>query len=224
MKKELKYGEEMRVVFIYSSALKGKGFKRDYQGSVKEHKENHAGHSSAFITIKNQDKSCCARAIVTAQAKVDKVPKYDTIRKGDESRRTMQKRLALDLTEKAGVNPDQACGFPEIVKMQQVLGPLYQIKVWDRFRELLFSTESAIKVLHLYFDGGHYDVIGGIIQFHNKSYFCELCNKAYSLIEDHMCSDKCPECQRSPLCLFKQWIYCHDCNRNFRSQSCYDNH
>ncbi|MCP3661032.1 MAG: hypothetical protein GY696_00825, partial [Gammaproteobacteria bacterium] len=108
--------------------------------------------------------------------------------------------------------------------MRQVLGPLYQIKIWDRFRELLFSTESAIKVLHLYLDGGHYDVIGGIIQFHNKSYFCELCDKAYSLIEDHMCSDKCSDCRQSPPCWFKQWIYCHDCNRNFRSQSCYDNH
>ncbi|MCP3664078.1 MAG: hypothetical protein GY696_16565, partial [Gammaproteobacteria bacterium] len=223
-KKELKYGEEMRVVFIYSSAPKGKGFKRDYQGSVKEHKENHAGHGSAFITIKNQDNSCCARAIITAKAKVDKDPKYDTIRHGDHGRKTKQKRLALDLMEQAGVNPDQACGFPEIGKMRQVLGPLYQIKVWDRFRELLFSTESAIKVLHLYLDEGHYDVIGGIIEFHNTSYFCELCDKPYKRIEDHQCSEKCPDCRQSPPCCFNQWIYCKDCNRNFRSQSCYDSH
>ncbi|MCP3666018.1 MAG: hypothetical protein GY696_26565, partial [Gammaproteobacteria bacterium] len=161
---------------------------------------------------------------MTAKAEVDKDPKYITIRKGDHRRQTMQKRLALELMGKVGVNPSQACGFPEIEKMQHVLGPLYQIKVWDRFKELLFSTESAIKVLHLYLDGGHYDVISFIQSFHNASYFCELCDKAYKRIEDHMCSDKCPECQRSPLCLFKQWIYCHDCNRNFRSQSCYDNH
>ncbi|MCP3668114.1 MAG: hypothetical protein GY696_37425 [Gammaproteobacteria bacterium] len=120
-KKELKYGEEMRVVFIYSTIPKGQGFKRDYQGSVKEHKEKHAGHGSAFITIKNQDKSCCARAIVTAKAKVDKDPKYSNILR-DHGRNSMQKRLAMELMNKAGLNPDQACGFPEIGKMKQVLG------------------------------------------------------------------------------------------------------
>ncbi len=87
----------MKVIFIYSKVPKGAGFKRDYQGSVKEQKENHAGHGSAFITIKNQDNSCCARAIVTAKAKMDKDVKYDTIRHGDYKRRTMQKRLAMEL-------------------------------------------------------------------------------------------------------------------------------
>ncbi len=77
----------------------------------------------------------------------------------------MQKRLALELMQKAGLDPSVACGFPKISKMQEVLGPLYQVKVWDRFRELIFNTESSIKVLHLYLDNSHYDVIGYIKQF-----------------------------------------------------------
>ncbi|MCP3663058.1 MAG: hypothetical protein GY696_11275, partial [Gammaproteobacteria bacterium] len=101
---------------------------------------------------------------------------------------------------------------------------MYQVKVWDRFRELVFSTEPAIKVLHLYLDNSHYDVIGYIKQFHNGSYFCEVCNKAYKRAEDHLCPDKCPECRKSPACTFKQWIFCPDCNRNFRNQSCYGFH
>ncbi|MCP3661945.1 MAG: hypothetical protein GY696_05510, partial [Gammaproteobacteria bacterium] len=43
-KRELRYREEMRAVFIYSRVPKGTGFKRDYRGTVKEQKENHAGH------------------------------------------------------------------------------------------------------------------------------------------------------------------------------------
>ncbi len=126
-KRELRYGEEMRAVFIYSRVPKGTGFKRDYRGTVKEQKENHAGHGGTFITIKNEDNSCCPRAIITAQAKVDNDPKFNTIRDGDLNRRTMQKRLALELMQKAGLDPTAACGFPEIGKMQEVLGPLYQV-------------------------------------------------------------------------------------------------
>ncbi|MCP3663305.1 MAG: hypothetical protein GY696_12560, partial [Gammaproteobacteria bacterium] len=72
----------------------------------------------------NQDKTCCARAIITAQAKVDGHQKYKTIKDGDLGRKTMQKRLALELMQKAGLDPSVACGFPEISKMQEMLGPL----------------------------------------------------------------------------------------------------
>ncbi|MCP3666695.1 MAG: hypothetical protein GY696_30060, partial [Gammaproteobacteria bacterium] len=43
-------------------------------------------------------------------------------------------------------------------------------------------------------------------------------------VEDHQCSNNCPDCRQSPPCCFNQWIHCRDCNRNFRRQSCYDNH
>ncbi len=109
--KELRYGEEMKVVFIYSTVPKGSGYKRDYRGTVKTQKENHAGHGAAFITIKNQDQTCCARAIVTAKAKLDNDPKYVTTRGGELGRKTLQKRLALELVQKAGLDPAMACGF-----------------------------------------------------------------------------------------------------------------
>jgi hypothetical protein len=224
-RKELHYGEEMRAVFIYSKSVEGKGFKRDHRGSIKEVKERQAGHGGIFVTIKNADNSCCARAIVTAKALLDKDPKYTTIRDGDHGRKTLQKRLAASLMEQAGLKDRQdGCGFPEIQAMQKVLGPLYQIKVWNRFRDLIFKTNNSIKVLHLYLDNNHFDVIARIVAFHNSSYFCEVCNKAYKRVEDHLCDDKCPECHQSPACDLQQWIYCSVCNRNFRSQTCYNNH
>lgn len=36
----------------------------------------------SFIKIINRDELCCARAIVTAKAKLDKHPKWNSIRKG----------------------------------------------------------------------------------------------------------------------------------------------
>ncbi len=201
----------------------GQGYKRRYDGSVKEHKEKYPGHGCSFITIKNQDNSCCARAIITAKSLIDNHSQYKSIRKGEEGGRTIQKRMAEDLLKKSGL-PNQTCGFPEIQKMQKTLGPLYQIKVWDRFRKLLFQTNPAVKVLHLYLDKNHFDVIGRINQFHNASYFCESCNMAYKRVEDHNCKNICTDCRQPVPCEYKELIFCPDCNRNFRSQSCYNNH
>ena len=66
-----------------------------------------------FITIKNDDKVCCARAIITAKAKLDCDPNWNNIRLG----RTVQGNLAAQFHEKAGV-PRGTCGIPEIKKFQ----------------------------------------------------------------------------------------------------------
>lgn len=56
----------------------GKGNKKkcyvDLEKSLKEKK--------SFIKINNRDQLCCARAIVTAKARIDKHPKWNSIRKG----------------------------------------------------------------------------------------------------------------------------------------------
>ncbi|MCP4339606.1 MAG: hypothetical protein GY799_12120 [Desulfobulbaceae bacterium] len=82
-KKELSYGADMKVIFTYSQLPIGSGYKRDYQGSVKNHKEKISGHGGTFISIKNEDNTCCARAIITAKANLDNDPKWNSIRLGD---------------------------------------------------------------------------------------------------------------------------------------------
>jgi hypothetical protein len=52
-----------------------------------------------IIQIKNNDELCCARAIVTAKAKIDRHEQWNNIRQG----RHIQELLAKDLHEKAGV-------------------------------------------------------------------------------------------------------------------------
>ena len=74
-----------------------------------------------FFTIRNDDELCCARAIVTAKAKLDSDPNWNNVRLG----RTIQGDLATQLHEKAKVQCG-ICGIPEIKKFQDVL-PGHQI-------------------------------------------------------------------------------------------------
>ena len=74
----------------------------------------------------NKDELCCARAIVTAKARVDKHEKWDAIRKGYK----IQETLAKELHRQAGV-PLAKCGTDQIKQFQDVL-PDYQLVVCSR--------------------------------------------------------------------------------------------
>lgn len=63
------------------------------------------------IRIVNDDELCCARALVTAKAKVDESEEYGNLRKG----RIIQTVLAEQLHQDAGV-PLAECGLTEIGK------------------------------------------------------------------------------------------------------------
>jgi hypothetical protein len=52
-----------------------------------------------IIQIQNKDDMCCARAIVTAKAKIDEHEQWNSIQRG----RRIQEELALELHIKAGV-------------------------------------------------------------------------------------------------------------------------
>lgn len=81
------------------------------------------------ISIPNTDDLCCARALVTMKAYVDKqcgLPveiTYNALRRGKRA----QERLAKTLHQQAGV-PEGPCGHDELVAFQNAL-PDYQIKV-----------------------------------------------------------------------------------------------
>ena len=79
-----------------------------------------------IIQIQNTDDMCCARAIVTAKAKIDGHEQWNAIQRG----RRIQEELALELHTKAGV-PLHQCGI-ENVKMFQRFLVGYQIHVISR--------------------------------------------------------------------------------------------
>ena len=65
-------------------------------------------NSKSVIRIQNKDELCCARALVTAKAKVDQHPKYHSIRHG----RPLQRTLALELHDEANVPSVLAVTMP----------------------------------------------------------------------------------------------------------------
>ena len=172
-----------------------------------------------IIQIKNKDDLCCARAIVTAKAKIDEHRGWESIRKGC----TIQRSLAEDLHRQAGV-PLTKCGIDEVKLFQNVLTG-YQILVAseDHANSIIFRGPSANQQICLFFHDGHYDVITKMPAFVNRSYFCVTCLKGYDHPEDHRCQNSCKLCFQSD-CVEEEWVYCNDCNRHFKSTVCFESH
>ena len=164
---------------------------------------------------------CCARATITAKAKLDQHEAYQRIRKG----RGIQGDLAKELHEWANV-PIGQCGIEEIKQFQSVL-PGYQIHVVsrDHFNAMIFAGPEADNKIYLYMHENHYDVITSMAAFMSNKHFCNKCNKAFDKKEKHSCNMTCHRCRKihDPFEGAK-WIHCNDCNRNFQGEVCFAMH
>ena len=98
-------------------------------------------NKKCIIRIQNVDELCCARAIVTAKAKLDQHDQWDAIRKG----RNIQGDLAKELHRQASV-PQTMCGIEEVKKFQAVL-PEYQIHVVSKehFNAIIYAGPEKDK-------------------------------------------------------------------------------
>jgi len=99
-----------------------------------------------FIRIENNDDLCCARALVTAKAKLDGHEKWNSIRQG----RTIQKELAINLHQQAGV-PWKKCGLDEIKRFQEIMTN-YQINVFSKeyFNGIIYSGPETEKNVYIF--------------------------------------------------------------------------
>jgi len=87
-------------------------------------------NKKTVIRIQNDDDLCCARALVTAKAMVDKHPKMRSIRQGTN----LQKELALLLHHEAHV-PFGPCGYEELTQFSKAPSLYdYQIDLVDADR------------------------------------------------------------------------------------------
>ena len=85
------------------AAPQGSGKKRKLK-SGHSHPETFKRLKGSVVTIKNKDELCCARAIVTAKAKVDGHANWDSLKKG----RPIQRTEAWNLCKEAEVDRDPA--------------------------------------------------------------------------------------------------------------------
>ena len=179
----------------------------------------------SVIPINNKDDFCLARALAVGIARIEKDPKYGQI---IDPKRHIQLDRALDLHQAANV-PLGPCGMDEVKLFQQYL-TRYQIIVvsGDHNNTIIYPPKppgtDEKPTISLYYHNKHFDVITTLPGFLNKSYFCHRCHKSYNSTADHVCSPMCGSC-RAFGCVFEgDGILCNECDRMFKSQSCYDHH
>ena len=197
----------------------GKGRKR-----VHFNIEDFLHKKGSIITIQNKDDLCLARALVVAIAKIEKAPNYNSL---VDSRGRRQEKEARELHKVANV-PLGPCGIPEVQLFQKYL-TCYEINIIsaDHDNAIIYPskpTTQDVKPVYLYLHHNHFDVITTMPGFLGKSYFCHKCRKAYDRTLDHLCPDMCKSC-RSPDCKdVKDPRSCEQCNRWFKSETCYNKH
>jgi hypothetical protein len=180
------------------------------------------------VQIKNKDVLCCARAIVTAIASVDKDPKFVTLKNKSATARSLQTKRAKKLHRLAGV-PLQKCGLAEVKKFQKFLAYRYQIYVVSKehFNGIIFSgSKQSGKKIILYYHDDHFDVITSMPAFLERSYFCYECMRGHNN-KEHSCIDQCTSCFTNCKSEKENGFslkYCTECNRHLKGSKCFEAH
>ena len=180
----------------------------------------------SVITINNRDNLCLARALVVSIARIEKDPRFVTIRRSESA---VQRERAYDLHEAANV-PLGPCGLKEVDLFQQYLVN-YQIIVvsGDQGNTIIYPPQPPTnpnpeKSIYLYYQVNHYDVITTLPGFLNTNYFCHLCHKGYDHTTDHLCIGMCRSCRGFGCTIEDNGITCNECDRLFKNQVCYNRH
>ena len=97
-------------------------------------------NKKCIIRIPDEGNICCACAIVTAKARLDNDPCYESIHKGNKNHKTMQGRLAEQLRD-ANV-PLGPCGLEEIKKFESHLKDYPMVVV--SFEQLFTVVQGKI--------------------------------------------------------------------------------
>ena len=218
---DFRLNDTVIVDIIHIETPRGSGRKRIHL-DIEEFLEN----KRSIIKIRNKDDLCLARALVVAIAKIEKDPKYKSI---VDSRGACQGKEARKLHEAANV-PLGPCGITEVEMFQKYL-TCYEINIIsaDHNNAIIYPSTptkpsaSNVKPIYLYLHNNHYDVITTISGFLSGSYFCHKCRRSYDHATDHICPDMCKSC-RSLNCTVKDPKECNQCNRWFKSETCYDKH
>ena len=205
------------------------------QGTGREHAtlQTITKNSRSVIRIQNDDEVCCARALVTAKARLDQHPKWHSIRRGSQIQRT----LALELHHEAKV-PLGPCSYDALTAFSATPSLAnYQIILVDAHWSFHITTfgDTQDKQLILLHDHDHYDVITRLPGFFGSSYVCAHCWKPYDHEVRHRCTkrkDHCRACCQKECPDFlhayprdlKATRRCQQCHRDFFGETCFQAH
>jgi len=87
------------------------------------------------------------------------------------------------------------------------------------------GTVRSAKRINLLYDDveRHYHVITNLTGAMAKKNVCKASHKVYTREITHVCDQTCSDCMARPPCAFSDFrIPCTECNRDFKSRTCYD--
>jgi len=177
----------------------------------------------SIVEVKAEE-NCLAHAIIIAIARLENDANYKAYRQGRKIRPVVQSIL-----QETGIDLTRGGGIPELNRFQEHFRD-YKIVVYRGLRcdDIMFEGQvDSSKHLNLLYDEveRHYHVIANLTGVMARRYICKACHKCCVRDTTHVCDQTCSDCTASPPCAFSDVrIPCDECNRHFRSRTCFANH
>ena len=167
----------------------GGGTKRKYLPGHQSSTRLKVMKQTAIAIPQTDANLCCARALVTARAYVEKHPKWRSFQRGYP----LQLNSALELHQRAGVRLGP-CGADELHQFARAL-PDYSLVVVDANRAYAcFAYGRGAQRLGILHEDGHYDALTSLAGFFGIGYFCSFCYQAYNHAGQHACTNNPTHC------------------------------
>lgn len=141
-----------------------------------------------------------------------------------------KKKKALNLCRRAKVDINRIGGGVEAVDIFQQHMKEYKIRVDDDVdgRSIFYEDprNCSEKFIDWSYSSHHFDVIGSMAGFANRSYYCRKCHIGYTNKFRHRCPNACrrwfqsPVCSDEPNCIKN----CNDCRLTFKNANCFAKH
>ena len=139
--KQFVLDESFGMETVYVHMMKESGQKREPYVDIGKLLDS----KKSVIQIRSFHDLCCARALITAMARVQNHPRWDSIRKG----RKLQETLAKALHEKAGLL-FTACDIDDVKIFHNVLSD-FQIHVpsEEHFKAIIYQGPEAYQLIFI---------------------------------------------------------------------------
>ena len=184
---------------------------------------------NCIITVKMDDTTCLARAIVTAHANL-KPERWSNaqLKNGFNGSRKLQRFQAMKLHEDAHVEiNDYGNDLSDTETFAKHLGIEINIIDDEPFNNIVYTANKGSEdKIYLLKTKNHFDVIKSLTAFYDSPYYCHEFKKAYTKRDKHKCPSKCLSCftyAKDKKCEGKE-IVCDKCNRKFFGKRCFKNH